>query len=302
MTRKDVTALYGAGEPSKYSDVSDYNESGSELAGFPCIYSKLNGVKVFYDSTPPAQDAAPYYGTEAPGDKVLGIMLPAESAPYNVNGFTALLDAETISKLSKTYNVAVEHVNGMYEYYKLTVIDKGVQYIWHSDTIDMAKAVLYVDPAPAKDAQATAPATNGLLLVIPILTKNTELIGNVSQENGTYREELLYDGMVSIVAERLLLIEFSKEAIVKQIESLNTVAVKDVKIEQDATISARLSYPAWRITYTTGSNEDTRTNLDFYIQTDAWDYRFHTSTPVDSFAEYSESIESWIESINLTES
>lgn len=150
-------------------------------------------------------------------------------------------------------------------------------------------------------AETTAPAIKGLVLTVPVLVKNVDTISSVVNADGTYREELLYDGMVSIVDESLAGVESTKEAISKQITSLNDVEVSDMTVAQDATISTKLSYPAWRITYTTGANEDTRANVDIYIQTDSGDFRFHTSTPVDAYDEYKESIESWIESFGLSQ-
>lgn len=291
MTRKEVTALYGTGEPNPYGDISDYNETGYELYGFVCTYSKLNGVMVFYDAVPQADDAAPYYCIEDPNDPILGIMLPPGSAPFNVDGALPELDAKIIELLSKDYNANIEHIDGMYEYYKISLVKDGVQFIWRSDASDMADAQLY--------AQAAAPSLAGPVLVVPVLKADLETISNDIRQDGTYREESLFQSMVSIVCERCTSVEFSEDAIVEQIVNLTEVDLSEVTIEQDTPTSNRLSFPAWRLTYTTGANEDTRKNVDIYIQTDGWDYRFHTSTPIDAFADYSDFIEAWIESLEL---
>ena len=44
-----------------------------------------------------ADDAAPYYCTEDPADKVLGILLPPDSDPYTVSDAKASLSAEDLA-------------------------------------------------------------------------------------------------------------------------------------------------------------------------------------------------------------
>lgn len=147
MTRKDVTAQYGAGKPVPYGDISDYNETGYALYGFPCEYSELSSVLIFYDAVPQDDDAAPYYCKEDPNDFVLGIMLPPNSDAVNVNGAKAALNAEILKKLFDSFGAKIEHVNGMYEYYEVVASENDVQYVWRSDSPDMADATLYFSQA-----------------------------------------------------------------------------------------------------------------------------------------------------------
>ncbi len=161
-----------------------------------------------------------------------------------------------------------------------------------------------IDASPTTEVQTPAPSDTdegikGLVLIVPVLTDNVETVKNTKNEDGSYQEELLFDAMVSVVTERVARIEYSDEAIAKQINKLNGMDASDIIIKKDDAVSTKLSYPAWRITYTTGANEDTRKNVDIYIQTDDWDFRLHTSTPIDSVDDYSENIETWIESLDL---
>lgn len=162
-------------------------------------------------------------------------------------------------------------------------------------TVQAATAAPTTEATPA----ATEEGIKGLVLVIPVLKDNVETVSNTDNEDGTYREELLFDGMVTVVTERVARIDYSEEAIAKQINKLNGVDASDLVVKKDDAISTKLSYPAWRITYTTGANEDTRSNVDIYIQTDEWDFRLHTSIPSDSFDDYLDNIEAWIEAIDL---
>ncbi len=296
MTREDVTALCGKGEPNPYGDISDYNETAYLLGGFPCTYTLLNGAMVFYDAQPMADDAAPYYCTEAPGDRVLGILLPTGSKPYHISGSYAALSAETQEILETQYDATIQHVNGLYEYYMLSVAVKGIQYTWCSDNANMNESELYVQLT-----DAAAQSAGVLTLEALALTVKLKEVSSVFRKDGTYRKELLYDGTVSIVLEGVERVDSDEHSITAHILALGDSAVVPVEIKKDTAVSTLLTYPAWRATYTTGANEDTRTNVDLYIQTDSMDYRFHTSTPADDFADYSERIESWIASLALLE-
>lgn len=142
MTRKEAAALIGQGEALPFADISDYQESAFELGGFPYVYSTCGGVMVFYDAVPQAEDTVPYGCVESPDDRVLGIMLQADSS-CNVSGFQAGLSAESIFALEKEFNTKMEHVNGMYEYYRIHAEIGGIQYVWVSDDADMSNSALY---------------------------------------------------------------------------------------------------------------------------------------------------------------
>lgn len=150
MTRTDVEALYGAGEVLPFADISDYHESAFELGGFPYMYSTLNGVMVFYDAVPQANGTVPYGCLESPEDRVLGIMLKPESVSFNTAGFKAELSAESIKALDKEFKAKMEHVNGMYEYYRIQAEIGGILFVWVSDTADMASSALYASLSKVK--------------------------------------------------------------------------------------------------------------------------------------------------------
>lgn len=143
MTRADVTALIGQGEALPFADISDYHESAFELGGFPFAYSTCGGVTVFYDAVPMAEGTVPYGCVESPDDRVLGIMLPADSIALNVSGFQAGLSLEAVSSLKKEFKAETEHVNGLYEYYRIRAEIGGIQYVWVSDYADMSNSSMY---------------------------------------------------------------------------------------------------------------------------------------------------------------
>ena len=300
-TRKEVSTFFGAGKPTPYGDLSDYNESAYLVSGFPVTYEDAKGLMVFFDGKPMADDAAPYYCTEDPADKVLGLLLPPKSDPYNVRGVTSALTPENLATLSSKYNAQIEHVDGMYEYYKISANDGTIQYTWVSDNADMSESSLYVQTADA-DSQTEDDKITGLVLAVPALPEDKlETIGSATNSDDTYRIEAIYDGIVHIYDERVLKTDSDAASIAAKITSLNAVESTGIKVKKDSALSKKFTYPVWRVTYTTGANEDTRTNLDIYIQTDGMDYRFHTDTPSEGYNEYEAQIETWIQSLSLQE-
>lgn len=151
-------------------------------------------------------------------------------------------------------------------------------------------------PAPSSLAEAEDTATLQTL-EIPALPDGVELIEEVKGENGISHTRWLYDSMVLIESTSVECTEANVEDIATQIEKLNGNDTSDFYAAIDDTMSQKFTYPVWRISYYTGSNEDTRTNVDIYIQTDSMDYWFHTSTPSDFYEDYEESIETWIASL-----
>jgi hypothetical protein len=156
-----------------------------------------------------------------------------------------------------------------------------------------------VTPSPI---DGSALEKTDLTLSIPALEGTADLILEKSNPDGTRQQILLYDAVVGITISRLDSVGYSEDAVSAQITDTGNTAINNLAIVPDDTVSAQLTYPAWRISYTTGENEDTCQNTDIYIQTDAWDFYFHTSVPVDYAEDYSAIIESWIASFNLIES
>lgn len=150
MTRAEVEELYGTGEASPFADISDYYESAYELDGFPYLYSNLNGVMVFYDAVALAKDAVPYGCVESPDDRVAGIMLQPDSALFNACGYQAELNTEAIAKRGNNFGAKIEHINGLYEYYRFQIEDAGIKYVWNSDFDDMSNSALYASLAAQK--------------------------------------------------------------------------------------------------------------------------------------------------------
>ncbi|MCL2434354.1 MAG: hypothetical protein FWD16_07560 [Clostridia bacterium] len=71
------------------------------------------------------------------------------------------------------------------------------------------------------------------------------------------------------------------------------------EVNQNDALTQKLSYPAWRIDYVTGQNEDTRTHVAIYVGTDEWDFIADFSVAADFYEEYEAAVQGWIDSITL---
>ncbi|MGE4353666.1 MAG: hypothetical protein AB7D36_06245 [Oscillospiraceae bacterium] len=165
-------------------------------------------------------------------------------------------------------------------------------------------------PSPTATDEVTAsslPETNAegagnmLMLKAPGIPSDAERISETDGDDGTCRTEWLYDGAVTIALARVPCAESDEESIAVQIGTLTGMDTADFTAAVDENLSQEFSYPVWRITYTTGENEDTHRNVDVYIQTDDMDYWFHTATPADFYTDYEPAIGVWISSLVLSD-
>lgn len=99
-------------------------------------------------------------------------------------------------------------------------------------------------------------------------------------DNGIYRMTWIYNGIVSYSLERLPKAELGEDGVRAAFAEIAPFAY-DASLRPDDDMTRRLGAVAWKWFYSTGKNEDLRTNTDYYIQRDDFDYRFSVSVPAD---------------------
>lgn len=102
--------------------------------------------------------------------------------------------------------------------------------------------------------------------------------------------EYLLDGLVYFSIETLLPADYSREAVLGQIKSLEGEDIRLTTLSESEKHSALLGYPAWLGVYESGSNEDAMHCVDLYVQTDVADFRLHISVPLDYELDYHDEI------------
>lgn len=127
-----------------------------------------------------------------------------------------------------------------------------------------------------------------------------EFICDYQEEDGTFCEEYLYNDSIGVVIERLAPRPYDADAPLEAVLA-REYGAKGITVNADDAVSNRLTYPAWRVDYTTGANEDKRICTDIYVQAELNDFRFHIGIPADIYEESSALAEQWISTLMLVE-
>ncbi|MBQ9395264.1 MAG: hypothetical protein IJU23_07070 [Proteobacteria bacterium] len=120
-------------------------------------------------------------------------------------------------------------------------------------------------------------------------------------EEGTYIIEELYDRTIAFSSERRKSMGNVEEEYLHNLTRKIDTSAHDIEVSKDDKMSAQMTYPSWKITYESGFNEDTRKCIDYYVQTEEFDYRFHTSIDSDEFDSQSHHLEAWFDNLELRE-
>ncbi len=149
------------------------------------------------------------------------------------------------------------------------------------------------------------PAVNELALKGPSYTGLSNLY-TLNNEDGTYiYEDMTEDGLTVI---RNMCSHNSQRdgqdpdayaenyvcAVVDETDSAKIIDSAD-----DKTLSSSLTYPAYRIHWESGSNEDTRQNVGVVVLTDNFTFYYGYGCPIDYYEENEEFYESELDSIEL---
>lgn len=144
-----------------------------------------------------------------------------------------------------------------------------------------------------KDEELTKTTSpKGLTLTISTLpNEKLEQVGVTGTVHGPYSNRMMYDSMVFIQVERLNKAKEGNAGIEAAIREIHAdLQLRELTIEK-TDIAQNISAPVYKITYITGQNEDTKTNLDYYIVGDKFDFRLHTSCGADFVDDYKEMID-----------
>ena len=153
---------------------------------------------------------------------------------------------------------------------------------------------------PETTASSQPAGRQGMILVSTAPFRSAEVLENEQLEDGTYVETLLVDGMVRVSYERHLpaLDGGTPEEAVAALEG---ETLRELEVEEAAELTEIIGYPAWKLEYVVGQNEATMSCIDCYIQTDDWDFRFHTEIPIDHYEEYADWMTTSILDLRLEE-
>lgn len=112
-------------------------------------------------------------------------------------------------------------------------------------------------------------------------------------------QEYMLDGLVYFKTDQTEVAQYGEDAVVASIEGMEGAPIRLISVEQWSELSEALTYPCWRVAYEKGEAEDTAHCVDLYVQTDAADYRLHTSTPIDYWEQYQDEVAYRISFVSL---
>jgi len=158
---------------------------------------------------------------------------------------------------------------------------------------DAAKA----DDTKAVDAAQAEP--KGLVIKINGKPEGSSIKHEVL-DNGTYDIQDLVDGAYVLGTSRIAPIGDGKDSVSAYINK-TADAARELKVEQDESLTAKLTYPSYKAVYLTGHNEDTRENMDIIITTDKHTFILHVSYNPDFIDEYKSKIDEIISGLELVE-
>lgn len=142
---------------------------------------------------------------------------------------------------------------------------------------------------------ACALPANAQVVLVGSFGANAEMLSYTEGEQGGYSESLLVDDGVLITTGREAREEGRNDTIDAALASGYSDAY-DILIVDMQPIAG---YPAERVRFYQGSNEDTHIVDYVYIPTDDWVFFAEISVPADWRGDYAELVDVWVDSIDL---
>lgn len=166
--------------------------------------------------------------------------------------------------------------------------------VWADASEDYADLIeWWIEALDVFDDSDSAAAQTGLVLTAD-LPADKELIGVGATQNGDYTQRYLVYGTAVVTLLR------RAEAVSAQDLLLSLYPDAQVAFEEEAASVG--SYPATRLNFTTGENEDARFGSLVLISTDTAVFAFVAEAPYDQWdGDYSETVQIWIDSLSIAE-
>lgn len=167
-------------------------------------------------------------------------------------------------------------------------------------------ALLLIAPLGARgDGYGASPYTefDGINLTSELSGEEIVMTLVYQNEDGTNFAEYLVDSLMVVSYERLQPTVGADAALsaVSALLEAQGLEPLDMAIAEDADVTARLGYPAYRVTYRIGAGADECSAVDVYIEAEQWAYRYHSLTPQTNAAECAARIEECISTLALEE-
>ena len=145
-----------------------------------------------------------------------------------------------------------------------------------------------------------AEAENRMWLCFAGIEGYIPLLRSQEAANGERIDTYLYEGTVHISIERLKPVGINAEELVAYTALREGIDPGEIEPETDDVTGEALTYPAWRLFYKSDGEGSAYWNIDLFVLTDLWNFRLHTTMPLDD-DEHVEQVISWIYSVKFEE-
>lgn len=145
----------------------------------------------------------------------------------------------------------------------------------------------------------------GLALVGPEYTNMTN-IREDNYDDGTYYYEDMTEDAITVITNMCYpnsqrdgqaMDAYAENIVCAQVDN-DAVITETV---EDSELAAKLSYPVYKISYESGSNEDTRQAVGVVVLTDFYTFYYGYSCPIDYFEENADFYEGELKDVELME-
>lgn len=153
-------------------------------------------------------------------------------------------------------------------------------------------------PAETTPAESAETGITGPVLV-NAYTAKLDVVENVNNADGSYRELLTGDGLLFLEFERALPDGSDAKAALENAILQANPTLLSVDAMQDDALTEKLTYPVFTAHYETGSNEDALVHEDLCFVTDSYVYFFRCSAPADNWADCAEDVELYRSGLDL---
>jgi len=94
-----------------------------------------------------------------------------------------------------------------------------------------------------------------------------------------------------------------KETVAKKLN----IDAASIKISQDEKLSAKYTYPVWRLEFSSGANEDSNERWGLFLGTDSWDFYLDVTADADFVGGYQDEefdpklVDNWFSNLELVD-
>ncbi len=151
-----------------------------------------------------------------------------------------------------------------------------------------------ITPTPSPSTPVATPAPTAAQEIQDKVYRLT--LDTAEYEEITPDSEYMLEGLLYVRLQTFPKVSddaYDEQSMAERIEALEDSKIAGITLALSDEYSAQLTYPAWRIIYETGANEDAKRCEDIYFQTDTNEYRVHTSAPVDAAEGYRDDLKDY---------